>query len=115
MLSMRGQALKGHLDLLILAVLADGPAHGYAVIDGLKSRSAEAFDLPEGTVYPALHRLEKSGVLRSEWSVVGGRRRRTYQLTHKGQRALATQRRSWEEFSTAVGRVLGGTPWPATT
>lgn len=112
---MSGQALKGHLDLLILAVVAGGPAHGYAVIEGLRSRSGDAFDLPEGTVYPALHRLEKSALLRSEWSIVGGRRRRTYHLTKKGERSLSAERHKWDNFSTAVAKVLGGTPWPATT
>lgn len=112
---MTGQALKGHLDLLILAVLAAGPAHGYAVVEGLRNRSGETFDLPEGTVYPALHRLEKGGLLQSEWSVVGGRRRRTYELTNKGEKSLVVQRDRWQEFSAAVGQVLRGTPWPATT
>lgn len=112
---MTGQALKGHLDLLILAVLAGGPAHGYAVVEGLRRRSGDTFDLPEGTVYPALHRLEKSGLLCSEWSVVAGRRRRTYQLTEKGQSALVDERRRWEEFAAGVRQVLGGTPWPAIT
>ena len=87
---MRGDALKGHLELLVLAVLTDGDRHGYAVIDELRRRSDDAFDLPEGTVYPALHRLEKSGLLASDWSVVGGRRRRTYRLTAKGQKALVS-------------------------
>ncbi len=112
---MRGDALKGHLELLVLAVLADGDCHGYAVIDELRRRSDDAFDLPEGTVYPALHRLEKSGLLASDWSVVGGRRRRTYRLTSKGRKALSEQRRSWEAFSVAVSGVLGGRTWPATT
>lgn len=112
---MKGQALKGHLDLLILAVLADGAKHGYAVIDDLKVRSASAFDLPEGTVYPALHRLEKAGFLSSDWSTASGRRRRTYQLTDRGHGALREKRRSWDEFTTAMNDVLGGTPWPATT
>ena len=111
---MRGQALKGHLDLLLLAVLADGAKHGYAVIESLKERSDDAFDLPEGTVYPALHRLEKGGYLASEWSVVQGRRRRTYRLTTRGQGALGEQRHAWEDFSEAVSRVVGGTPWPST-
>lgn len=112
---MTGQALKGHLDLLILAVLARGPAHGYAVIEGLRQRSGEAFDLPEGTVYPALHRLEQSGLLRSDWSVVSGRRRRTYELTDKGEKSLIVERRRWEEFAAGIRQVLGGTPWPAIT
>ena len=61
LLGMRGQALKGHLDLLRLAVLSDGAMHGYAVIDHLREKSDDTFDLPEGTVYPALHRLETGG------------------------------------------------------
>ena len=112
---MRGQALKGHLDLLLLAVLADGAKHGYAVIEQLRERSEEALELPEGTVYPALHRLQKGGFLTSEWSEVHGRRRRTYRLTDKGQSALGEQARSWEEFTKAVGGVLQGVPWPNTS
>jgi DNA-binding PadR family transcriptional regulator len=65
---MRAESLKGHLDALILAVLADGPLHGYAIIEKLKRRSDGTFELPEGTVYPALHRLEAGGLLSSEWS-----------------------------------------------
>jgi DNA-binding PadR family transcriptional regulator len=111
---MRGQALKGHLDLLLLAILADGAMHGYAIIDELRERSDETFDLPEGTVYPALHRLQKGGYLSSEWSEVQGRRRRTYRLTEPGRGALGEQRLAWSEFSDAVGRVLKGVPWPDT-
>lgn len=105
---MKGQTLKGHLDLLVLAVLDDGAKHGYAVIEELRSRSGESFDLPEGTVYPVLHRLEKGGLLSSDWSVVQGRRRRTYELTKRGRGALGDEKRSWEEFAAAVGRVIGG-------
>ena len=71
---MKGQALKGHLDLLVLAVLADGPLHGYAVIEQLRERSEDAFDLPEGTVYPVLHRLAGSGFLVGEWNESSVRR-----------------------------------------
>jgi DNA-binding PadR family transcriptional regulator len=112
---MADQELKGHLDLLVLAVLGEGPAHGYLVIEGLRRRSGGTFDLPEGTVYPALHRLEKTGLLTSEWSVVGGRRRRTYSLTDEGQAALQVKQNRWDEFAAAVQRVIGGTPWPATS
>lgn len=111
---MRGQALKGHLDLLLLSVVADGPVHGYGVIEELRRRSSDVFDLPEGTVYPALHRLQDAGHLDSDWAEVNGRRRRTYRITRKGRGALAAERSSWAEFSSAVGRVLGGTPWPST-
>lgn len=112
---MSGQALKGHLDLLLLAVLAEGPKHGYGVIDELRRRSGDVFDLPEGTVYPALHRLEKAGYLQSDWSEVKGRRRRTYRLTRRGDSALGDERATWEEFSSAVVHVLKGAPWPTTS
>ncbi len=108
---MRGQALKGHLDLLLLAVLSDGAKHGYAVIEELKVRSDETFDLPEGTVYPALHRLEKAGLLESEWAEVNGRRRRTYRLTPRGRGALGDERRGWDEFSDAIRSVLKEAAW----
>lgn len=108
---MRGQALKGHLDLLLLAVLSDGAKHGYAIIDELKSRSDEQFDLPEGTVYPALHRLEKAEMLESDWTEVNGRRRRTYRLTSTGRGALGEEKRVWEEFSDAIGSVLKEAAW----
>jgi DNA-binding PadR family transcriptional regulator len=111
---MSGEALKGHLDLLLLTVVSGGAMHGYAVIEELKGRSDEVFDLPDGTVYPALHRLEKAGYLASDWSVVSGRRRRTYRLTENGRGALVEQRHAWSEFSDAVSRVLRGSPWPTT-
>jgi DNA-binding PadR family transcriptional regulator len=103
----RAETLKGHLDALVLATLRGGPAHGYAVIEELKRRSAGAFDLAEGTVYPVLHRLEADGLLASEWSTVGGRRRRVYRLTKRGEKALAARETEWRAFSTAVEAVLG--------
>lgn len=109
---MKGQALKGHLDLLLLAVLADEPRHGYGVIEELRRRSGDAFDLPEGTVYPALHRLQDAGWLRSDWTTVDGRRRRTYRLTRKGRAALSERASSWGEFAAAVSMVVRGEPWP---
>ncbi|HEY1712928.1 MAG TPA: helix-turn-helix transcriptional regulator [Solirubrobacteraceae bacterium] len=103
---MRAESLKGHLDALILAVLVAGPLHGYAIIDTLKQRSDGTFTLPEGTVYPALHRLEAAGLLTSEWSDGEGRRRRVYELTRRGRRELGTRRSEWREFSRAVEAVL---------
>ena len=102
---MRAETLKGHLDALILGVLAHGPLHGYAIIEELKARSGGSFDLPEGTVYPALHRLESSGLLASTWSE-GGRRRRVYRLTTRGKRQLGEQRGEWNAFVKAVAAVL---------
>jgi PadR family transcriptional regulator PadR len=107
---MEGDMLKGHLDMIVLAALSPGPAHGYAVIEEIKRRSGEAFDLPEGTIYPALHRLEQAELLSSEWvTAESGRRRRVYALTRRGRRALAGQRAVWEQFSVAIGALLGGT------
>jgi len=103
---MAGDALKGHLDPLVLAVVAGGPMHGYAVIEELKRRSGGAFDLPEGTVYPALHRLERAGLLASAWTEAAGRRRRVYRLTARGRRRLAAGRREWRGFARAVEAVL---------
>jgi transcriptional regulator len=111
---MRAEALKGHLDALLLAVLSDGPRHGYAIIEELRTGSRGAFDLPKGTVYPALHRLEQGGLVKGTWSADTGRRRRTYQLTATGRRRLTAERTTWQQFSTAVSAVLEGKPWPAT-
>jgi transcriptional regulator len=105
---MHAERLKGHLDLLLLAAVQDHPAHGYAIAETLRARSSGTFDLPEGTLYPALHRLERAGLLTSRWSEVSGRRRRVYQLTAKGQRALARQQHEWHDFSRAVRAVVGG-------
>src|SRR5438552_6336573 len=103
---MRAEILKGHLDLLLLAAVQARPAHGYAVIEELRRRSAGTFDLPEGTVYPALHRLERGGLLASRWSDASGRRRRIYTLTERGAAALVEQRLGWMTFSQAVGAVV---------
>jgi DNA-binding PadR family transcriptional regulator len=100
------EELKGHLDGLILAVVAGAPAHGYAIIEELKRRSRGAFALPEGTIYPALHRLERAGLLESGWSNRSGRKRRVYKLTRRGRRQLATRRSEWHEFARAVDAVL---------
>jgi len=106
---MEGEMLKGHLDLIVLAALAAGPAHGYAVIEAIKRKSGQAFDLPEGTIYPALHRLEQAGLLSSRWTTAeSGRKRRVYALTRTGHRALAERRAVWEQFSDAIGGLLEG-------
>ncbi len=108
---MRAEKLKGHLDLLLLSVLNGKPGHGYEVITRLRERSEGSFELPEGTVYPALHRLERAGLLSSGWHVVSGRRRRIYRLTPAGELALADQARQWREFSGSMARVLGTAAW----
>ena len=107
---MSPEQLKGHLDPLLLAILERGPAHGYAIIEQLRVRSGGAFDLPEGTIYPALHRLEHRGVVTSQREVIAGRERRVYRLTARGRTALEERRAGWSDFAVAVNLVLGVNP-----
>jgi DNA-binding PadR family transcriptional regulator len=101
--------LRGHLDLLVLATLQrTGPVHGYGLIAALREGSDGAFDLPEGTVYPALHRLERDGLVTSDWSTDGPRKRRVYALTKDGSAALAEKSRSWQRMVDGVAAVLEG-------
>jgi PadR family transcriptional regulator, regulatory protein PadR len=109
---MRAETLKGHLDGLLPSVLELGPLHGYAIIEALRAGSGGAFDLTTGTVYPALHRLERAGLLHATWPVVGGRRRRTYELTPAGRRMLDTERGNWQAFAAAVSALLRPAPAP---
>jgi PadR family transcriptional regulator, regulatory protein PadR len=102
----RADALKGHLDGLLLAIVAEEQAHGYAIVERLRARSGGAFALPEGTVYPALHRLERAGMLASAWTVARGRRRRVYRITKRGRATLARSRDEWRSFAHAVEAVL---------
>jgi PadR family transcriptional regulator len=102
----KGDALKGHLDMLLLAVVRDGATHGYAIIEELRERSDGQLALPEGTIYPALHRLERLGALKSRWAHVNGRRRRVYAVTLAGRRLLASRRQEWNAFAEAISGVL---------
>src|ERR1700756_3925686 len=107
---MRPETLKGHLDGILLAVLEPGPRHGYAIMEALREGSAGQVDLPTGTIYPALHRLERAGLVRASWSTVGGRRRRVYELTPAGRRALDTERTTWRDFSAPATAFLQPVP-----
>ncbi|MQA79771.1 MAG: PadR family transcriptional regulator [Streptosporangiales bacterium] len=100
-------AVRGHLEPMILAVLEHEPLHGYAVITSIKSGSGGELDLNTGSVYPALRRLETAGYIRGSWQVVDGRRRRTYRLTTAGAKALSRHRAEWRQFTRTVGDVLG--------
>jgi DNA-binding PadR family transcriptional regulator len=103
--------LRGHLDLLVLATLRHtGPVHGYGLISALGDRSDGTFELPEGTIYPALHRLERGGLVSSSWSTDAPRRRRVYALTAAGKEALAEKTATWRRLSDAVTAVLGRVP-----
>jgi PadR family transcriptional regulator PadR len=104
---MGSDQLRGHLDALLLAVLEDDPAHGYRIIEQLRGRSDDVLDVPEGTVYPALHRLESRGLVASSLDIVDGRERRVYRLTRRGRRFLAEGRHEWGRFAGAVSAILG--------
>lgn len=105
--AMNAEMLKGHLDNILLAALRSGPAHGYALIEVLRLRSGGHFDLPEGTVYPALHRLELGGLIKSSWeNSPNGRRRRVYTLTRKGGTSLEQRQSEWAKFADAVRHCL---------
>jgi DNA-binding PadR family transcriptional regulator len=109
---MRAEELKGHLDALLLAALEGGPRHGYAVMEALRETTGGRLDLPTGTIYPALRRLEAAGLITGSWSVVAGRRRRSYRLTAAGARALSGKRADWRDFAATVSAALEGRPWP---
>jgi DNA-binding PadR family transcriptional regulator len=102
----KAEILKGHLDGLVLAALEAEPGHGYAIIERLRRRSDDVFRLPEGTIYPALHRLERDGLVKSRWVEVAGRRRRVYRMTGAGREGLAVRRLEWKTFARAVEAVL---------
>jgi PadR family transcriptional regulator, regulatory protein PadR len=108
---MASTELQGHLDGMLLAILTAGPLHGYAIVEEISKRSDGEFDLPEGTIYPALHRLEAAGLLSSSWEIVSGRRRRVYALSHSGVDAVRERLASWRTFRSAVDAVFA----PATS
>ena len=103
---MKPETLKGHHELLLLATVSSGATHGYAIIKALRERSGELLDLPDGTMYPALHRLESAGLLESDWSSGEGRRKRVYELTPAGREALERARSEWGEFTRAVDSII---------
>ncbi len=105
-MSRRRNEPNGQLDLLLMATIAGGPQHGYAIIQTLNERSGGRFAMLEGTVYPALHRLEELGLVASRSTEVGGRKRRVYELTGLGTQALAERREAWDQFSAGVNAVL---------
>lgn len=100
--------IRGHLEGLLLAVLLKGPGHGYALSERLAVRSGGALTVPDGSLYPALQRLERSGLVESAWTMADGRRRRVYELTASGRRHADAAAREWRSFSAAVDLVLGG-------
>lgn len=96
--------------MLLLAALASGPAHGYALSAELRRRSNGLLAIVEGSLYPALHRLEAAGLVASSTEITDGRRRRRYEMTVEGKAALEEEMRSWESFKTCVDGVLREVP-----
>jgi transcriptional regulator len=100
-------ALQGTLDLLILKTLARGKQHGYGIAVHIQSVSRDALRVEEGSLYPALHRIEEDGWIRSEWGVSGNNRKaKFYAITATGRRQLAAEEKKWEKVTSAVARVL---------
>ena len=107
---MRADQLRGHVEMLLMAALAAGPAHGYALSAELRRRSEGRLALVEGSLYPALHRLEAAGLVASFNEEMDGRRRRRYELTADGKVALDEEMRSWEQFKSCVDDILREIP-----
>lgn len=104
----RQKLLHGTLDTLILRTLSHGPRHGYAIARWLEERTADAIRVEEGSLYPALYRLEKKGLLSSEWGITElERRAKFYRLTARGRKRLEAETEEWLRFSRAVTAVLG--------
>jgi len=107
---------RGPLELLLLtAVKTCQPVHGYGIVEELHRIGGPAIDVPEGGVYPALHALEASGLVKSRWSRKGDRRRRLYELSPNGRAELALQRRALANVSAAVGSGTEEKPWATPT
>src|SRR5882757_350519 len=100
--------VKTALDLLILTILSRrGPSHGYGIANAIQELSEEALRVDEGSLYPALHRMEEAGWIAAEWTVTENKRRaRIYQLTRSGKKQLAAETERWNSFSNGVARVL---------
>lgn len=107
----KADLLQGTLDMLILKVVALGPAHGYGISQRIRQMSKEVLNVQQGSLYPALHRLEKRGWLVAEWGESeNGREAKFYQLSRKGRRQLSKEEATWERLAEAIGLILGATP-----
>lgn len=103
----RIEILQGTLDLLILQTLQWGPQHGYGISEAIRLKSRESFDVETGSLYPALHRLERSGWISSEWKTSENKQRvKEYRLTASGKKQLANERSRWERLAAAIAGVL---------
>jgi len=103
----RIELLQGTLDLIVLQTLARGPSHGYGIAKTIQATSQDVLQVDTGSLYPALHRLEKKGWIGAKWAISEQNQRvREYRLRKAGRRQLATERGRWEQLSEAMGRIL---------
>jgi PadR family transcriptional regulator PadR len=109
----KADILQGTLDMLVMRAVADEALHGYALVHRLRLISGDRLQIPQGSLYPALHRLENQGMLKSSWAPTAtGRDAKFYKLTAKGRKRLDAEVAEWKELSTAIALVLGA---PRTT
>ena len=110
------ELLKGNTPTLVLAVLKDAPLHGYGIAREIERRSANALKFKEGTLYPALHALEREGMITGQWHKEGNaRERKVYTITPAGLGALDRRARTWTDFATAIHKVIEGDPHVGTS
>ncbi len=103
----RHELMKGSSEALLLCLIGQQPMYGYQIIKELKRRSQGYFNFKEGTLYPALHRLEKAGLILGKWQMLpSGRQRRYYYITDKGHRLLAVKMSQWQDFLTAMNLII---------
>jgi transcriptional regulator len=103
----KSELLQGTLDLLIMKIVALGPIHGYGIAQRMRQISKDALQVPQGSLYPALHRLEKRGWLHSAWRESdNGRQAKFYRLSLKGRKQLVEEQHSWQQLTDAIGMVL---------
>src|SRR5262245_17170172 len=105
---MDSRLLWGTVDLLILELISAGPSYGYEVVQTILARSGGYFQITEGSLYPALHRLERQKLLKSFWREADGRDRKYYELTPAGRKSLAARKKEWKQFAAGVEGILGG-------
>ncbi len=98
--------LQGTLDMLVLKIVGLGPIHGYAIAQRINQISREVLQVQQGSLYPALHRLEKRGLLSAEWREVGGRDAKFYSLTRTGRKQLDAEQDSWNRLAGAIAMIL---------
>ncbi len=103
----RRELVKGNIDSLLLCLIAQQPMYGYQIIKEIDKRSEGYFKFKEGTLYPALHRLERAGLILGRWQVLpSGQQRKYYHITEKGFSTLAEKRGQWQEFLTAMNLII---------